>query len=41
MARIAKDPVTREWWTYTEPCQTPFNSGRIPASAFPGPPAAR
>ena len=24
MARIAEDPVTREWWTHTDPCQTPF-----------------
>ncbi|WP_440707953.1 L-rhamnose mutarotase [Herbiconiux sp. YIM B11900] len=21
MARIALDPVTREWWTHTDPCQ--------------------
>jgi L-rhamnose mutarotase len=21
MARIADDPVTREWWTHTDPCQ--------------------
>lgn len=21
MARIAEDPVTREWWTHTDPCQ--------------------
>jgi L-rhamnose mutarotase len=24
MARIGEDPVTREWWTHTDPCQTPF-----------------
>lgn len=24
MARIAADPVTQEWWTWTGPCQTPF-----------------
>ena len=24
MAGIAEDPVTREWWTHTDPCQTPF-----------------
>jgi L-rhamnose mutarotase len=21
MARIGEDPVTREWWTHTDPCQ--------------------
>jgi L-rhamnose mutarotase len=24
MARIAQDPVTQEWWTHTDPCQTAF-----------------
>ncbi|MDO9396671.1 MAG: L-rhamnose mutarotase [Herbiconiux sp.] len=24
MARIAADPVTREWWTHTDPCQVPL-----------------
>jgi L-rhamnose mutarotase len=24
MARIGEDPVTRDWWTHTDPCQTPF-----------------
>ena len=23
MARIAEDPVSREWWTHTDPCQVP------------------
>jgi L-rhamnose mutarotase len=23
MAAIASDPVTKEWWTLTDPCQTP------------------
>lgn len=30
MARIAVDPVTREWWTHTDPCQTPFRPDRDP-----------
>jgi L-rhamnose mutarotase len=21
---VGRDPVTREWWTRTDPCQTPF-----------------
>ncbi len=25
-ARMANDPVTREWWTLTEPCQEPFET---------------
>jgi len=24
MRRMAADPVTREWWTRTEPCQEPL-----------------
>lgn len=24
MARIAQDPVTRDWWELTNPCQVPF-----------------
>lgn len=24
LERIGQDPVTREWWTHTDPCQTPF-----------------
>ena len=24
MARIAQDPVSQEWWTRTDPCQTAF-----------------
>ncbi len=23
-AKIAADPKTQEWWTHTDPCQTPF-----------------
>lgn len=23
-AKMAADPVTREWWTHTAPCQLPF-----------------
>jgi L-rhamnose mutarotase len=26
-ARIAADPVTRDWWTYTDPCQVAFFEG--------------
>lgn len=26
MARIAADPVTQEWWTHTDPCQTVFGT---------------
>jgi L-rhamnose mutarotase len=25
LARIAADPVTQEWWTLTDPCQTPVD----------------
>ena len=24
MARMAADPVTREWWSHTDPCQNPL-----------------
>jgi L-rhamnose mutarotase len=26
MARMAADPVTREWWALTDPCQEPLAS---------------
>ncbi len=26
MIRMAQDPRTREWWTHTDPCQSPLNS---------------
>ncbi len=26
MARIAADPVTREWWMLTDPCQEPWGA---------------
>ncbi len=26
MAAMAQDPETREWWTHTDPCQTPLAS---------------
>ncbi|MGR3837973.1 MAG: L-rhamnose mutarotase [Cognatishimia sp.] len=26
MAEMAKDPKTREWWAFTDPCQTPFDT---------------
>ena len=25
--RMAADPVTREWWAHTGPCQVPFDAG--------------
>lgn len=34
MARIAQDPVTREWWTHTDPCQTPFGRGAGPGETW-------
>jgi L-rhamnose mutarotase len=27
MASVAADPVTREWWTHTAPCQRPLGEG--------------
>ncbi|SDX40368.1 L-rhamnose mutarotase [Ruegeria halocynthiae] len=26
MAEMAKDPKTQEWWTFTDPCQSPLAS---------------
>jgi L-rhamnose mutarotase len=26
VALIAADPITREWWSHTDPCQVPFPS---------------
>lgn len=26
LARMAQDPKTREWWTLTDPCQSPLAS---------------
>ncbi len=26
MARMGEDPKTREWWTFTDPCQSPLVS---------------
>jgi L-rhamnose mutarotase len=26
LARMAQDPRTREWWTHTDPCQSPLAS---------------
>jgi L-rhamnose mutarotase len=28
MARIGEDPVTREWWQHTDPCQSPVESAQ-------------
>ena len=25
---MAADPVTRDWWTLTDPCQQPFETRR-------------
>ncbi len=27
-AKIAADPVTQEWWTYTDPCQTRLETAK-------------
>ena len=34
MARIAQDPVTREWWTHTDPCQVPFGECAAPGERW-------
>jgi L-rhamnose mutarotase len=34
MARIAEDPVTREWWTHTDPCQTAFGTTAAPGDRW-------
>jgi L-rhamnose mutarotase len=34
MARIAQDPVTQEWWTHTDPCQTPFGRDAKPGERW-------
>lgn len=26
MAQMAEDPRTQEWWTFTDPCQSPLTS---------------
>ncbi len=28
MKKMAEDPVTQEWWTYTKPCFVPYSMGR-------------
>ena len=28
MARVAADPETQRWWTFTDPCQTPWTSAQ-------------
>jgi L-rhamnose mutarotase len=28
MARMAADPVTQEWWSFTDPCQEPVPDAR-------------
>jgi L-rhamnose mutarotase len=34
MARIGEDPVTREWWTKTDPCQVRIAEEREPGSLW-------
>jgi L-rhamnose mutarotase len=34
LARIAEDPVTREWWTHTDPCQTRIVEERVPGARW-------
>lgn len=31
--RMAADPVTREWWSRTDPCQLPFDEATAPERA--------
>lgn len=34
MARIAEDPVTREWWTHTDPCQVRIAPEKVPGALW-------
>lgn len=34
MARIGEDPVTREWWTKTDPCQVRIAVEREPGALW-------
>lgn len=34
MARIGEDPVTREWWTRTDPCQVRIAPERDPGALW-------
>ena len=34
MARITADPVTREWWTHTDPCQVRIADERVPGAKW-------
>ena len=34
MARIAADPVTREWWRHTDPCQVRIVDEREPGALW-------
>ncbi len=34
LARIASDPVTREWWTHTDPCQVRIVDEREPGALW-------
>ena len=34
MARIADDPVTRDWWSHTDPCQVRIADERVPGAKW-------
>jgi len=34
MIRIGEDPVTRQWWTHTDPCQVRIAPERIPGARW-------
>jgi len=34
LARVAEDPVTREWWTHTDPCQVRIVDERVPGALW-------
>ncbi|WP_327003817.1 L-rhamnose mutarotase [Dactylosporangium sp. NBC_01737] len=34
LAKVGEDPVTREWWTHTDPCQVRIVEERIPGALW-------
>lgn len=34
MERIGEDPMTQDWWTRTDPCQTPFGRDAKPSERW-------
>jgi len=34
LARVGDDPVTREWWTHTDPCQVRITDERDPGALW-------